>query len=176
MGWTSGKGVLREVGAGLFAYFAMLPVVVAVIAVTLVAVLIVQAIRAGSGATPEPLPENPILEVVASGSLPAMVMLFLLATIWAPLVEEGVFRGALYRHLRARLGVLASAVISAFAFGVMHGYEWFLLGGVISLGFVFALMREWRGSLIAPIVAHALHNATLLTVVFTLISAIKPPA
>jgi membrane protease YdiL (CAAX protease family) len=31
------------------------------------------------------------------------------------------------------------------------------------LGFGFAMMREWRGSLIAPMVAHFLHNATIMT-------------
>jgi membrane protease YdiL (CAAX protease family) len=175
LGFTRGKGVFREVLAGLFAYFAMLPVVVAVLVVTLIGMLVWQWIKSQRGAPPEPLPENPILEIAASGSWGAMLMLFTLATIWAPLVEETVFRGALYRHLRGRVGVFLGAAISAVAFGVMHGYEWFLLGGVISLGFVFALMREWRGSLIAPIVAHALHNATLLAMVMTLLSAIAPP-
>jgi len=40
------------------------------------------------------------------------------------------------------------------------------LGGLLfllSAGFslIFGLLREWRGSLIAPMVAHFLHNTTL---------------
>jgi membrane protease YdiL (CAAX protease family) len=44
----------------------------------------------------------------------------------------------------------------------MHGYEFVLLGPVISLGFVFAMMREWRQSIIPSITAHMLHNGTVM--------------
>jgi membrane protease YdiL (CAAX protease family) len=40
------------------------------------------------------------------------------------------------------------------------------------LGFGFALMREWRGSLIAPIVAHFMHNATVFTILLLLFSVL----
>jgi len=59
------------------------------------------------------------------------------------------------------------------AFGLMHGYELFMLMPVISLGFGFAFLREWRGSLIAPMVAHFLHNATVLTFLLSILSYIK---
>ena len=39
--------------------------------------------------------------------------------------------------------------------------------------FIFALMREWRGSLIAPMTAHALHNGTLLTLLLLVLWAMK---
>jgi membrane protease YdiL (CAAX protease family) len=48
-----------------------------------------------------------------------------------------------------------------------------MLGPVIALGFNFSLMREWRGSLIGPIAAHCLHNATVLLMVITLFSLLK---
>jgi membrane protease YdiL (CAAX protease family) len=55
----------------------------------------------------------------------------------------------------------------------MHGYNILLLGPVICLGFVFALMREWRGSLIGSMTAHFLHNATALALVLLALSALK---
>jgi membrane protease YdiL (CAAX protease family) len=33
----------------------------------------------------------------------------------------------------------------------------------MALGFGFALLREWRGSLIAPMTAHALNNGIVMT-------------
>lgn len=161
MGWHRGAGVLREVGAGIVGYLAGLPIVGLALAISMGVVLVRSAMQ-GPDAAP---PKNPIVEIISGAGTLQLVLLFLLATIWAPLVEEAVFRGAFYRHLRSRLGVLLSAGISAIVFGVMHGYDALLLTPVISLGFVFALIREWRGSLIGPIVAHALHNATIMSVV-----------
>jgi membrane protease YdiL (CAAX protease family) len=40
----------------------------------------------------------------------------------------------------------------------------------MALGFNFALMRIWRGSLIAPMVAHALHNTVLVTMLLLILS------
>jgi membrane protease YdiL (CAAX protease family) len=44
---------------------------------------------------------------------------------------------------------------------------------LIALGFNFSMMREWRGSLIAPMTAHLLHNGTLLTLVILLFKAVS---
>jgi membrane protease YdiL (CAAX protease family) len=180
MGLHSGQGVMKEVGAGLFAYFATLPIVVLVIVLTLIAVLVRGFFQsggggAGGGGGGPVAPENPIIDIVASGSWFTLLMLYLLATIWAPLVEETIFRGCLYRHLRSRLGVVVCAFLSAIVFGVMHGYEFMLLGPVIALGFNFALMREWRDSLIGPIAAHALHNGTVLIIAIVAMNQMALP-
>jgi membrane protease YdiL (CAAX protease family) len=65
-----------------------------------------------------------------------------------------------------------AAIITAAAFGVMHGYHFIMLTPVISLGVMFALMREWRGSLIGPIFAHMLHNGTLVALLIVIFSII----
>lgn len=173
LGWTSGRGVLREVGAGIVAYFAALPLFVVVIGVTVV-ILLVRALAYKWMNVQEPgPPSNPIAELLGKGSTVALIMLYVLASVWAPIVEEAIFRGCLYRHLRSRLGVFAAALLSALTFGFMHGYSAILLGPVICLGFVFALMREWRGSLIASMTAHCMHNATLLAIAILALSALK---
>jgi membrane protease YdiL (CAAX protease family) len=173
VGLHRGRGVFREIGAGLVAYLAGIPLLLAAIVITLVAVLLHGLLSQGPGGTPPPPPTNPIFELVGSGGLLTLVLLYALGTLWAPFVEECVFRGALYRHLRARLAVLAAGPLSALAFGVMHGYPWYALTPVMTLGFVFALMREWRDSLIAPIVTHALHNGTVLGIVILLMSMVS---
>ena len=68
---------------------------------------------------------------------------------------------------------MTAALVSALMFGLMHGYNILLLGPVITLGFVFALMREWRGSLICTMTAHFMHNATSLALVLMFMQAIK---
>lgn len=172
IGWHSGRGVFREIGCGVLAYFAGLPLLVVALVVTLILMVLYQYLRGAMGA-PQGQPHNPIVDILMSGDPLVLVMLFLLASVWAPFVEESIFRGGFYRHLRARYAVPLCAVASALVFGVMHGYQFLMLLPVITLGFVFALMREWRGSLIAPITAHALHNGTILAIVISLLTALR---
>src|SRR4051812_45436360 len=95
-----GAGVLREMGAGLLCYIALAPVVVGAVALTFV---IESAARLVFGMHETGLPENPMFDVVADeNNTWAFLMLGLLAALWAPLVEESIMRGALYRHLRSR--------------------------------------------------------------------------
>jgi membrane protease YdiL (CAAX protease family) len=42
---------------------------------------------------------------------------------------------------------------------------------LMALGFIFAMLREWRGSLIAPITAHALNNGMVVTALLILFGA-----
>jgi membrane protease YdiL (CAAX protease family) len=174
MGWHSGSGVFREIGAGLFAYFASLPLVFLAMLVTLLGAFVWSFIKQQVLKEPPETPSNPIFELLGMGSPVVLLVLFTMATVWAPLVEEGVFRGGCYRHLRSVMGVVLAGVLSAVAFGVMHGYPVIMLMPVITLGFIFSLMREWRGSLIAAITAHALHNATILSIAITGFWLLKP--
>jgi membrane protease YdiL (CAAX protease family) len=176
VGLHSGEGVFKEVLCGVAGYFAGVPLMLAAFLVSFLA-LVLKGVMAGGGKDePVQAPENPIVDVVMQGGVTPW-MLFALASFWAPLVEEVVFRGALYRHLRGSWrgvgGVVVSAGVTALVFGIAHGYEWMLLGPVIVLGFNFALMREWRGSLIAPIFAHFMHNATVLVLVIGLFSMLR---
>ena len=58
---------------------------------------------------------------------------------------------------------------TASVFGFMHGYGPLLVFPLIALGMVFSFLREWRGSLVACITAHAVHNTVALSVAITLI-------
>lgn len=173
MGWHAGRGVWREIGAGVAGYLAGVPIFLAGVLISFTAIVVREAIRQMStpGHAPEP-PSNPILDVVGAGDPLILILLYTLASIWAPIVEEAVFRGAFYRHLRARLPVVIAAAFTGIIFAAMHGYDVLMLGPVFALGFNFALLREWRGSLIAPMTAHALHNGVLLAFAITLLSVL----
>ncbi|TVQ60409.1 MAG: CPBP family intramembrane metalloprotease [Phycisphaerales bacterium] len=170
-GLHRGRGVFREIGAGIFGYLAMLPLFGVAIVLTLLFVVIWMAISKQLG-LPEGPPNNPILELLQNLGTPGLIVLGSLVVLWAPLVEEFIFRGAFYRHLRARMGIFLAMLISAVVFGVMHGYLFAMLLPVITLGFTFALLREWRGSLIAPITAHMLHNGAIFVIMVLVIKGL----
>ena len=166
IGWHSGQGVLKEMLCGVLGYLACLPVY---FAMALIVVLISLAISAITGSDPVSPADNKVLDIVEGGSFFEMVVIFLLATVWAPIVEESIFRGALFRHLRRRVPLILAALGSCMVFAILHGYVIQGLFMVGTLGFWFALMREWRGSLIPSATAHAIHNGVVLTLIISMV-------
>ena len=96
-----------------------------------------------------------------SGTWTIVVLSGLGSIIWAPVFEEIFFRGGLHRYLPSKLGILGRVAITAVLFGSYHPYDVSGMIDVALMGVVFGLLREWRGSLIAGMVAHCLHNATI---------------
>lgn len=90
-----------------------------------------------------------------------LFLILLLVVLLAPLVEELLFRGLLYTGLRSRTGPWHAAAVSAFVFAALHGSP-----ARFPVLFVFALAwarsRECCHSLLAPTVAHACLNASLV--------------
>jgi membrane protease YdiL (CAAX protease family) len=159
VGWHAPHGVWREILAGVAGYFAGLPLLFCAFVLTIVLQLVSSWVLGG----PSEPPANPMLDLVANGDALVIVLFLSLATVWAPIVEETLFRGAVYRHMRARHGALLCAIATALLFAFMHSYGPLLTAPLIALGFTFAMIREWRGSLIGAITAHCLHNATIMT-------------
>jgi membrane protease YdiL (CAAX protease family) len=174
---VEGRSILREIGAGIFGYFAGLPILALAMVITILIVFGKALFSGGFGGGGEggapTAPHNPIAEMISQAPLWQLVMLFALATVWAPIVEECIFRGCFFRHLRSRIGVLLAALLSAGAFAFMHGYAVLMLLPVFTIGFIFAFIREWRGSIVSTITAHALHNATVLTLVGALFMILR---
>jgi membrane protease YdiL (CAAX protease family) len=119
-------------------------------------------------------PSHPVMEDLLTGNWLRIVQVIVIAAIVAPIVEETMFRGVLYRHLReatARWGVTASVVVSglvvSFVFAVIHPQGWIAVPALMALAFGFTLLREWRGTLIPSMVAHGINNG-MLTVVLIL--------
>jgi membrane protease YdiL (CAAX protease family) len=82
-----------------------------------------------------------------------------------------MFRGVLYRHLRDSTrplrpwqSVLVSALLVSFLFAVIHPQGFLGVPPLMALALAFTLMREWRGTLLPPMIAHGVNNgvATLL--------------
>ncbi len=106
-----------------------------------------------------PAPATPTPSYFDVSGTGDVALALLLVTVVA-ITEESIFRGYLILRLNATTRSTAAAVIlSSVIFSIGHGYEGTL--GVITvgaMGFVFALIYLWRGSLLAPMVMHFLQD------------------
>jgi membrane protease YdiL (CAAX protease family) len=87
----------------------------------------------------------------------------ILALVAAPVAEEVFFRGMLYSALRRRLPVIVAAPIQAVIFALMHPFGWVYQAGIIVIGLALAGFYEWRKTLVAPVLLHALINAIAMS-------------
>lgn len=83
------------------------------------------------------------------------------AVIGAPLLEEFIFRVFLYGSVRKFMGVPAALLLSSIIFAVSHG-EVFVYFPIFMLGAFLAILYEKTQSLLAPVLAHALHNGVTI--------------
>jgi membrane protease YdiL (CAAX protease family) len=151
LGWHRGRGVFREIVAGISGYIGGLAFVVIGGVITLLLVRI-------SGARVS----SPVVQELRGGVV-HVLGIYAVACIFAPIMEETMFRGALFSHLRRSWGWAVSAGIVAFVFAMLHPQGWVAVPALGSIAMVLAALREWRGSLIAPIAAHACNNFIVLT-------------
>ena len=86
---------------------------------------------------------------------------FLTAGIVAPIVEELIFRGLVYRRTKKMTGTIAAAILSAALFGVFHG-NWVQAPYAFIIGIVAVFVYEKFKSIVAPIMLHM--SANILSV------------
>jgi len=172
VGLHRGRGVLREVANGVLCYFSAIPLLVA----GLVVFAVLSAIVTALFGQPEQ-PSHPVADLFAGADWLRLALVALLATVAAPIVEEIMFRGALYSHLRGTVfervplvSILAAAIASSFIFAVIHPQGVLFTPALGGLAVSFCLYRELRGSLIAPMVAHGIQNGVTLALGMTLMS------
>jgi len=169
LGLTRGASLVIEILCGIACYLAALPLLVVGVLLMFGLMLLSRqlGLEAGSGAASRP-PTHPVVGLALQGGLWLWVQLFVVAAVLAPLVEEVFFRGVLYSHLREAMGrfgsvvsVLLATLLSSFLFAVIHPQGWLAVPVLMALAIAFSLAREWRGSLIAPMVAHACNNGAV---------------
>ncbi len=106
--------------------------------------------------------ESRMLEKMRGGGL---ALVLAVAVVLAPLFEELFFRGLLYPALRRRVGSAVAVLLNGVIFGALHFQPLFMLS-LMLVGAVLAYLYERTGSLVAPMIAHALYN--LCTILITL--------
>ena len=109
-------------------------------------------------------PENtPMQELLKDRTGTLLVMG--LAVLFAPLVEETLFRGYLYPLLARKLGVPAGIVVTGMFFGMLHGaqlgWAWGLVVLLTLVGVVLTYVRARTGTVVASYFVHLGYNSML---------------
>ena len=89
----------------------------------------------------------------------SLVEALVLSVVLAPVVEELLFRGAMFAALLRRWGIRSAVLVPSLIWGLTHvQYEWWAVGLITGSGILLAMVR-WRGaSLYLPIILHAAWN------------------
>lgn len=162
--WRQGFGInaslaLADAGWGVMMLVGFMPVILSVN-------VAVQLAMQWWGIEPQ---IQDVTQIISSASGWGMRMYFiLLAVVVAPVVEEMLFRGVLLPALANVVGVRPALVAVGILFSVVHGF--YMPAGLIffmlSLGFSLAYIH--RGSLLTPIVMHAIFNGMTMIVLIRL--------
>jgi membrane protease YdiL (CAAX protease family) len=109
------------------------------------------------------VPQHEALELISQSPAPALeIVLIVLAVVLAPLVEEMLFRGLFQSMIRSHLGrPWISIVLTSILFACIHANptHWpALFTLAMGLGYAY----EKSGSLVRPILMHAMFNAFII--------------
>ena len=105
-----------------------------------------------------PIEHEEIISSLAGSSHLALALGMVLV---APVIEELVFRGYLFKAWRhTRLGLWGTLVLTSLLFTVVHAaqYSIMLLLYVFALSMLLGLARQKTGSILTPIMIHSFNN------------------
>lgn len=102
------------------------------------------------------VPAGSLLPALGNYTLP----FFLANVVFAPFVEEALYRGYALPHFRQRYGPVWALVLVCVFFGLLHwaGGLWYVVLTGLVAGGAFGALYLRRGNLIAPFTAHLLLN------------------
>jgi hypothetical protein len=113
---------------------------------------------------------------LAGGGWAARIQVLVMASLAAPIVEETMFRGVLYRQVRSAAGrlapwlsIAAAAAVTSLVFALIHPQGVLAVPALAALAVAFSLAREWRGSLIAPMVMHGVSNGIVMAMLIVMV-------
>ncbi len=115
------------------------------------------------------VPAGELLPTVGASALP----FFLANVVFAPFVEENIYRGYAFARLSQRFGPAITLLITCLFFGLLHwagGFWYILLTGVVAGG-LFGGLRLWRRNIVAPFTAHLALNIVEFVFVWLWVTA-----
>ena len=106
-----------------------------------------------------------LTEIYNTSVWPAL--LWITVVVFAPLFEEGLFRGFLFEGFRrSRLGITGTILITSLVWTALHaGYSVASLGAIFIFGLVLGAVRYKTGSLWTTILMHAFYNTVGMTLI-----------
>jgi membrane protease YdiL (CAAX protease family) len=146
---------LRNVLLGVGTYFLAVPLVAAIMALSIHAF--------------QPTPHE-IERIIRSSPTPVYFALAVLcAVVIAPLQEELLFRGVLLPWLRRKLGPRSAIAISALVFSALHSDAWPAPIPLFVLALFLGYLAQHTNSLVGPITLHATFNAVSMIVLLLVV-------
>ena len=175
IGWTP-KKFFRNTFLSVAAYAAWLPAVLVGFFIVFVLMQIVPMPAAVEEFAVPAMPGHPIQKMLSGGDMMTWVTIVIAACVAAPIVEETMFRGVLYRHLRGLsmkygkpLSIIVSALLNGFIFASLHPQGILVVPLLTTLAIGFSFVREWRDSLWTSILMHAFNNSMVTMLMFFLL-------
>jgi uncharacterized protein len=107
-----------------------------------------------------PQSQNANFTIDAYNTAVSPVLLGIAVVIFAPLFEEGFFRGFLFVGLqKSRLGAIGTIILTSAMWAALHiQYDLYGILSILVLGIVLGIVRFKTGSLWATLLLHALWN------------------
>jgi uncharacterized protein len=147
----------RAVPGGVVLFLACLPVV------TLVSVGWQQVLSL----TGAEIDRQEMIDLLLEADSPWIIVgVAILAVVVAPVTEEILFRGGLFRYLRTRIPRLPALLIPAVIFAALHA-NLVAFAPLVALGILLAVAYERTGRIAVPILAHALFNLHTLALLLS---------
>jgi len=113
-------------------------------------------------------PPQALIQLFSEGGDPiAITLLVILAVVLAPLVEEIIFRGCIYRFLKSQTTVLPAQILSGSVFALMHANLMSFLPLVI-VGILLARVYERSGNILVAMCFHACFNGFSLVMLYVM--------
>ena len=91
-------------------------------------------------------------------------ILYIYSITFSPIIEEYICRGYVFKKLSSKLGFTVSALLSSMVFAIPHFNPSAFLGYVF-VGFVWCWYYKKSGTLIVPILSHALFNFVTILII-----------
>ncbi|MEN8662017.1 MAG: lysostaphin resistance A-like protein [Lentimonas sp.] len=111
-------------------------------------------------------PPQELVKIFQEGGAPVTIsILVILAVILAPIVEEIIFRGCIYRFLKSKTSFIAAQILSGVVFSLMHQSLAAFIPLVV-VGIILARIYEKSGNLLVPMCFHALFNGFSLLMLY----------
>jgi len=147
----------RDIAWSAFAFLAIWPLVAALL-------------RLSEGAVSylwgeDHLKDHRVIHALDNPDLPSWCAWLLIATavVLAPVAEELFFRGILQTRLATSLhSRWAALLIASACFGFVHSDQYAAVVPLVAMGIILGYVYEATGSLVAPILIHAVFNAKSL--------------
>jgi len=150
------KNFFKNIFYGIVGYIALVPVLVLILAATLIIINLIKYI-------PQ---KQPVVELLLrEKGVAFLAYSSFFAAIFGPIAEELFFRAFMYGAFRKYIGVFWAMILTSALFAALHTHTVGFLP-IMALGILLAYLYEKTGTLVSSITVHITHNLCMVFLVF----------